>query len=88
MTGTPRACYKSISIVSDGRLGVCDGAHWAFVMKKSEVFSGYFERLQQRARPSGAWTGHAPDFQMMMVGWAARQIPLKMVTEVATVRPP
>jgi len=39
--GTPRACYRSISIVSDGRLGVCDGAHWAFVMKKS-----------QRPRPS------------------------------------
>jgi hypothetical protein len=34
VTGTPRACYRSISIVSAGRLGVCDGAHWAFVMKK------------------------------------------------------
>ncbi len=34
MTGTPRPCYRSISIVADGRLEVCDGAHWAFVMKK------------------------------------------------------
>ena len=34
MTGTPRPGYRSISIVADGRLGVCDGAHWAFVMKK------------------------------------------------------
>ena len=34
MTGTPRACYRSNSIVADGRLEVCDGAHWAFVMKK------------------------------------------------------
>ena len=42
MTGTPRPCYRSISIVADGRLDVCDGAHWAFVMKKS-----------QRSRPRG-----------------------------------
>ena len=41
MTGTPRPCYRSISIVAAGRLEVCDGAHWAFVMKKS-----------QRPRPS------------------------------------
>jgi hypothetical protein len=34
VTGTPRPCYRSISIVADGRLEVCDGAHWAFVMKK------------------------------------------------------
>ena len=34
MTGTPRPCYRSISIVADGRLEVCDGAHCAFVMKK------------------------------------------------------
>ena len=34
VTGTPRPCYRSISIVDDGRLEVCDGAHWAFVMKK------------------------------------------------------
>ena len=33
-TGTPRPCYRSISIVADGRLGVCDGAYIAFVMKK------------------------------------------------------
>jgi len=33
-TGTPWACYRSIFIVADGRLDVCDGAHWAFVMKK------------------------------------------------------
>jgi hypothetical protein len=32
--GAPRPCYRSISIVADGRLDVCDGAHWAFVMKK------------------------------------------------------
>jgi hypothetical protein len=25
---------RSISILDDGRLGVCDGAHWAFVMKR------------------------------------------------------
>ena len=34
MAGTPRACYRSTSIVADGRLGVCDGARWAFVGKK------------------------------------------------------
>src|ERR1039458_5585213 len=34
VTGTPRPCYRSISIVADGRLEVCAGAHWAFVMKK------------------------------------------------------
>jgi hypothetical protein len=33
VTGTPRSCYRSISIIADGRLEVCDGAHWAFVMK-------------------------------------------------------
>ncbi len=37
MTDTPRACYRSISIVADERLEVCDGAHWAFVMKKSKA---------------------------------------------------
>src|SRR5271169_92105 len=26
--------HRSISIVVDGRLAVCDGVHWAFVMKK------------------------------------------------------
>src|SRR5271157_2222515 len=26
--------HRSISIVDDGRLEVCDSAHWAFVMKK------------------------------------------------------
>jgi len=31
---TPRSCYRSISIVADGRLEVCDGAHRAFVVKK------------------------------------------------------
>ena len=40
MTGTPRPCYRSISIVADGRLEVCDGAHWAFVMKKIGYFRG------------------------------------------------
>jgi hypothetical protein len=34
LTGTPLPCHRSISIVADGRFGVCDGAHWAFVMKK------------------------------------------------------
>jgi hypothetical protein len=34
--GTPQCCHRSISIVADGRLDVCDGAHWAFVMKKSQ----------------------------------------------------
>jgi hypothetical protein len=34
-TGTPLACHRSISIVADGRLDVCDGAHWAFVMKNN-----------------------------------------------------
>src|SRR5208337_3423156 len=34
VSGTPRPCYRSISIVADGRLEVCDGAHCAFVMKK------------------------------------------------------
>jgi hypothetical protein len=45
---TSALAYRSISIVADGRLEVCDGAHCAFVMKKS------------RPRPSGAWTGHPP----------------------------
>jgi hypothetical protein len=50
MTGTPLSCHRSISIVADGRLEVCDGAHWAFVMKKS-----------QRPRPSlRDRTGHPP----------------------------
>ena len=72
--GHTLALLQVDSIVADGRLEVCDGAHWAFVMKKDEVFSGYFEGLQhQRARPSGAWTGHPPDFQMTMVGWATRR---------------
>jgi hypothetical protein len=38
----------TISIVGDGRLGVCDGARWAFVVKK-----------KSKALPSEAWTGHA-----------------------------
>jgi len=72
--GHTLALLQVDSIVADGRLEVCDGAHWAFVMKKDEVFSGYFEGLQhQRARPSGAWTGHPPDFQLKMVGCATRQ---------------
>jgi hypothetical protein len=42
--------HRSISIVADERLDVCDGAHWAFVMKKS-----------QRPRPSPRdRTGHPP----------------------------
>jgi hypothetical protein len=32
--GAPLSCHRSISIVADERLEVCDGAHWAFVMKK------------------------------------------------------
>ena len=40
MADTARPCYRSISIVSDGRLGVCDGAHWAFVMKKGGADCG------------------------------------------------
>jgi hypothetical protein len=32
--GTPLSCHRSIAIVVDGRLEVCDGAHRAFVMKK------------------------------------------------------
>jgi len=39
----------TISIVGDGRLGVCEGARWAFVVKK-----------KSKARPSEAWTGHPP----------------------------
>jgi hypothetical protein len=34
-TDTPRTCHRSISIVGDERFGVCDCAHWAFVMKGS-----------------------------------------------------
>ena len=42
--------HRSISIVADERLDVCDGAHWAFVMKK-----------RQRPRPSlRDRTGHPP----------------------------
>jgi hypothetical protein len=49
-TGTPLSCYRSSSIVGDERFGVCDGAHGAFVMKKS-----------QRPRPSlRDRTGHPP----------------------------
>jgi hypothetical protein len=33
-SGTLLCCHRSISIVADGRFDVCDGAHWAFVMKK------------------------------------------------------
>jgi hypothetical protein len=61
VTGTPRACYRSISIVSHGRLGVCDSAHWAFVMKKVKGPALRFAL--------GRATG-LPDFQMTMVGWA------------------
>jgi hypothetical protein len=42
VTGTPRPCYRSISIVADGRLAVCDGAHSLFVMKKG---SGQIARV-------------------------------------------
>ncbi len=37
LTGTPLPCDRSMSIVADGRLGVCDGTHRAFVMKKGVV---------------------------------------------------
>ena len=60
MTGTPRACYRSISIVSDGRLGVCDGAHWAFVMKKSQRPRPSLRDRTGHPRPRGivvAWVG-------------------------------
>jgi len=29
--GTPLSCYRSVSIVADGRVDVCDGDHWGFV---------------------------------------------------------
>ena len=31
-TGTPRACYRSISIFAPGGWDVCDSAHWLDVM--------------------------------------------------------
>jgi hypothetical protein len=46
VTGTPRPCYRSISIVADGRLAVCDGAHSLFVMKKG---GGQIAELGARA---------------------------------------
>jgi hypothetical protein len=36
LTGTPRPYHRSITIVADGRFGVCDGARWAFVMKEAK----------------------------------------------------
>jgi hypothetical protein len=48
--GTPLSCHRSIAIVADGRLEVCDDAHRIFVMERG-----------QRPRPSlrdGA--GHTP----------------------------
>ncbi len=35
--GHSSALLQVDSIVADGRLDVCDGAHWAFVMKKSQT---------------------------------------------------
>jgi len=35
-TGTPRACYKSGSIIAPVGLEVCDGGDWLGVMKKSQ----------------------------------------------------
>ena len=40
LTGASRPCHRSISIVGDQRLEVCDRAHWAFVMKMAEVDCG------------------------------------------------
>ena len=62
MTGTPRPCYRSISIVADGRLGVCDGAHWAFVMKKVKgpalrFAIGWATRLSTSIVPKGPLHG-------------------------------
>src|ERR1019366_6508701 len=53
VTGTPRPCYRSISIVADGRLEVCDGAHWAFVMKKGrgQIAAVYPDLLESRSTP-------------------------------------
>src|ERR1017187_6715364 len=50
VTGTPRPCYRSISIVADGRLEVCDGAHGAFVMKER---GGIFGVLREIAASPG-----------------------------------
>jgi len=63
MTGTPLSCHRSITIVADGRLEVCDGAHWAFVMKKS-----------QRIRPSEAWTATRPQVHNSGSNFAASSI--------------
>ena len=57
MTGTPRPCYRSISIVADGRLEVCDGAHCAFVMKKVKGPALRFAvGRATRALPGLEWT--------------------------------
>jgi len=53
VTGTPQPCYRSISIVADGRLEVCDGAHCAFVMKKIEI--GLWEVSENRLAVGGTW---------------------------------
>src|ERR1700676_4646088 len=35
-TGTPRACYRSGSIIAPVGLEICDGGDWLGVMKKSQ----------------------------------------------------
>ena len=47
---------RSIYIVADGRLGVCDGAHWAFVMKKV------------KSPPKRSLDGPPSEFEMTIMG--------------------
>jgi hypothetical protein len=55
LTGTARPCHRSISIVADGRLDVCDGAHRIFVMKKKSKAPPFASRQDgppaEEARP-------------------------------------
>jgi len=58
---------RSISIVADERLEVCDGEHWAFVMKKSKAPPSLRDRT---GRPPSM---KVPTQAKRRLEWATRQ---------------
>jgi hypothetical protein len=56
-----------MSIVADGRFDVCDGAHWAFVMKNVEV------RLRWSVKNPEYWAD-VESHSLRNQGWGKREI--------------
>jgi hypothetical protein len=67
LTGTPRPCHRSISIVANGRVDVCDCAHSAFVMNM-----GGKRQIAAAAKESQG--GGIPPFKKRGLGHSADEL--------------